>query len=133
MIFLSMTTSQIWSLLWIQKVNIQILFPIPTFVFLVAGKVHLWDDLPEDQRPDLGQVAVHAAPNLSLPEVADPVAESLNAGIGKGEKCFYRPQYFRVSVQTSVWSKQRSFWVPGGSQIPRESRRHVQTQSRLLQ
>merc|ERR1719393_1201475 len=52
------------------------------------GKVHLWDDLPEDQRPDLSQVAVHAAPNLSLPEVADPVAESLNAGIGKGGELF---------------------------------------------
>jgi len=50
------------------------------------GKVHLWDDLPADQRPDYSQVAVHAAP--SLPEVADPVAESLNAGIGKGGELF---------------------------------------------
>jgi len=52
------------------------------------GKVHLWDDLPADQRPDYSQVAVHAAP--SLPEVADPVAESLNAGIGKGGELFTR-------------------------------------------
>lgn len=70
------------------------------------GKVHLWDDLPEDQRPDLSQVAVHAAPNLSLPEVADPVAESLNAGIGKGEKCFYRPSTF-VSAYRQVFDQNR--------------------------
>merc|ERR1719282_1510297 len=52
------------------------------------GKVHLWDDLPADQRPDYQQIAVHAAPNLDIPEVKDPVAESLNAGIGKGGELF---------------------------------------------
>merc|ERR1719410_803613 len=58
------------------------------------GKVTDWDDLDPDQRPDYNQVAGHAAPgapSLHLPEVADPVAESLNAGAGKGEKTFYRP------------------------------------------
>merc|ERR1712045_64574 len=52
------------------------------------GKVTDWDDLDPDQRPDYSQVAVHAAPSLSLPEVADPVAESLNAGVGKGGELF---------------------------------------------
>merc|ERR550519_5670 len=52
------------------------------------GKVTDWDDLAPDQRPDYSQVAVHAAPSLSLPEVADPVAESLNAGVGKGGELF---------------------------------------------
>merc|ERR1712002_408833 len=52
------------------------------------GKVHEWDDLPEDQKPDYQQIAVHAAPNIPLPDVADPVAESLNAGIGKGGELF---------------------------------------------
>merc|ERR1712013_399132 len=52
------------------------------------GKVHEWDDLPEDQKPDYQQMAVHAAPNIPLPDVADPVAESLNAGIGKGGELF---------------------------------------------
>jgi len=52
------------------------------------GKVHEWDDLPEDQKPDYQQIAVHAAPNVPLPDVADPVAESLNAGIGKGGELF---------------------------------------------
>jgi len=52
------------------------------------GKVHEWDDIPMDQRPDYSQVAVHAAPNLNIPDVADPVAESLNAGIGKGGELF---------------------------------------------
>merc|ERR1719411_1605897 len=52
------------------------------------GKVTDWADLAPDQRPDYSQVAVHAAPSLSLPEVADPVAESLNAGVGKGGELF---------------------------------------------
>merc|ERR1719348_2099855 len=52
------------------------------------GKVHEWDDLPEDQKPGYQQIAVHAAPNIPLPDVADPVAESLNAGIGKGGELF---------------------------------------------
>merc|ERR1740137_242237 len=54
------------------------------------GKMHEWDDLPEDQKPNYNQIAVHAAPNLNIPDVADPVAESLNAGIGKGEPSFSR-------------------------------------------
>merc|ERR1712168_307569 len=58
------------------------------------GKVHEWDDLPEDQKPDYQQIAVHAAPNVPLPDVADPVAESLNAGIGKGEQSLSRPNTF---------------------------------------
>merc|ERR1719249_551119 len=52
------------------------------------GKVHEWDDLPEDQKPDYQQIAVHAAPNVPLPDTADPVAESLNAGVGKGGELF---------------------------------------------
>jgi len=52
------------------------------------GKMHEWDDLPEDQKPNYNQIAVHAAPNLNLPDVADPVAESLNAGVGKGGELF---------------------------------------------
>jgi len=52
------------------------------------GKMHEWDDLPEDQKPNYNQIAVHAAPNLNIPDVADPVAESLNAGIGKGGELF---------------------------------------------
>merc|ERR1719232_2348166 len=52
------------------------------------GKVHVWDDLPPEQRPDMGQLATHAAPNLSLPDVADPVAESLQAGVGRGGELF---------------------------------------------
>jgi len=52
------------------------------------GKVHVWDDLPLEQRPDMGQLATHAAPNLSLPDVADPVAESLQAGVGRGGELF---------------------------------------------
>merc|ERR1719481_1237457 len=52
------------------------------------GKVHEWDDLPEDRKPDYQQIAVHAAPNVPLPDTADPVAESLNAGVGKGGELF---------------------------------------------
>merc|ERR1712106_799555 len=52
------------------------------------GKVHEWDDLPEDQKPNYQQIAVHAAPNMNLPDVVDPVAESLHAGIGKGGELF---------------------------------------------
>merc|ERR1719225_1725725 len=52
------------------------------------GKVHVWDDLPPEQRPDMGQLATHAVPNLSLPDVADPVAESLQAGVGRGGELF---------------------------------------------
>merc|ERR1719225_1334954 len=52
------------------------------------GKVHVWDDLPPEQRPNMGQLATHAAPNLSLPDVADPVAESLQAGVGIGGELF---------------------------------------------
>merc|ERR1711970_655564 len=51
------------------------------------GKVHEWDDLPEDQKPGYTQVATHAAPH-NLPDVVDPVAESLNAGVGKGGELF---------------------------------------------
>merc|ERR550532_743068 len=57
------------------------------------GKVTDWDDLAPDQRPDYSQVAAHAAPgapSLHLPEVADPVAESLNAGAGKGGELFVK-------------------------------------------
>merc|ERR1719471_680919 len=57
------------------------------------GKVTDWDDLAPDQRPDYSQVAGHAAPGapaLNLPEVADPVAESLNAGAGKGGELFVK-------------------------------------------
>ena len=56
--------------------------------YLIPGKVHVWDDLPLEQRPDMGQLPTHAAPNLSLPDVADPVAESLQAGVGSGEDSF---------------------------------------------
>ena len=82
----------------------QIIFLHAKHFFPIPGKVHLWDDLPADQRPDYSQVAVHAAP--SLPEVADPVAESLNAGIGKGEKSFYRPSTF-VSAYRQVFDQHR--------------------------
>merc|ERR1719260_670214 len=51
------------------------------------GKGHEWDDLPEDQKPNYTQVATHAAPH-NLPDVVDPVAESLNAGVGKGGELF---------------------------------------------
>jgi len=51
------------------------------------GKVHEWEDLPEDQKPNYTQVATHAAPH-NLPDVVDPVAESLNAGVGKGGELF---------------------------------------------
>merc|ERR1719336_1433802 len=57
------------------------------------GKVTDWDDLAPDQRPDYSQVAGHAAPgapSLHLPEVADPVTESLNAGAGKGGELFVK-------------------------------------------
>ena len=76
-----------------------------TFCY-VSGKVHEWDDIPMDQRPDYSQVAVHAAPNLNIPDVADPVAESLNAGIGKGEKSFNRPHTF-VSAYRRVFDQHR--------------------------
>merc|ERR1711874_82044 len=91
------------------------------------GKVTDWDDLAPDQRPDYSQVAVHAAPSLSLPEVADPVAESLNAGVGKGEKTFYRPSTF-VSAYRQVFDQHRGVF---GSQAtlkspetPRASKKH---------
>ena len=77
-----------------------------THYLCISGKVHLWDDLPADQRPDYQQIAVHAAPNLDIPEVKDPVAESLNAGIGKGEKSFYRPSTF-VSAYRQVFDQNR--------------------------
>merc|ERR1719342_1155856 len=51
------------------------------------GKVHEWDDLTEEQKENYNQIASHATPH-NLPEVADPVAESLNAGIGKGGELF---------------------------------------------
>ena len=92
-----------------------------------------WDDLAPDQRPDYSQVAVHAAPSLSLPEVADPVAESLNAGVGKGEKTFYRPSTF-VSTYRQVFDQHRGVF---GSQAalkspetPRASKKH-QTSAHL--
>merc|ERR550519_901885 len=97
------------------------------------GKVTDWDDLAPDQRPDYSQVAVHAAPSLSLPEVADPVAESLNAGVGKGEKPFSRPSPF-VSAYRQVFDQHRGVF---GSQAtlkspetPRASKKH-QTSAHL--
>merc|ERR1740128_1301719 len=69
------------------------------------GKVHEWDDLPEDQKPNYSQISVHAAPNLNLPDVADPVAESLNAGIGKGGELFAKRRKRaenRVVDETSI-------------------------------
>ena len=75
---------------------------------LTSGKVTDWDDLAPDQRPDYSQVAVHAAPSLSLPEVADPVAESLNAGVGKGEKTFYLPSTF-VSAYRQVFDQDETY------------------------
>merc|ERR1719411_1621388 len=99
------------------------------------GKVTDWDDLAPDQRPDYSQVAAHAAPSLphSLPEVADPVAESLNAGVGKGEKTFYRPSTF-VSAYRQVFDQHRGVF---GSQAtlkspetPRASKKH-QTSAHL--
>jgi len=85
------------------------------------GKVHVWDDLPADQRPDLGQLAVHAAPSLKdvIPETADPVAESLNAGVGRGEKSFYRPSSF-VSAYRQVFNQNRR--VFGSRLIPKSSK-----------
>merc|ERR1719336_1491586 len=69
--------------------------PIPNMKLVMnpEGKVTDWDDLAPDQRPDYSQVAGHAAPGapaLNLPEVADPVAESLNAGAGKGGELFVK-------------------------------------------
>merc|ERR1719336_3869831 len=69
--------------------------PIPNMKLVMnpEGKVTDWDDLAPDQRPDYSQVAGHAAPgapDLNLPEVADPVAESLNAGAGKGGELFVK-------------------------------------------
>merc|ERR1719228_2174458 len=69
------------------------------------GKVHEWDDLPEDQKPGYTQVATHAAPH-NLPDVVDPVAESLNAGVGKGEPSFSRPNTF-VSAYRRVFDQHR--------------------------
>ena len=98
--------------------------------FSCPGKVTDWDDLAPDQRPDYSQVAAHAAPgapSLHLPEVADPVAESLNAGVGKGEKTFYRPSTF-VSAYRQVFDQHRGVF---GSQAalkspetPRASKKH---------
>ena len=78
------------------------------------------DDLPPDQRPDFSNLAVHAAPNLKdcIPEVADPVAESLNAGVGRGEKSFYRPSSF-VSAYRQVFNQNRR--VFGSRLIPKTS------------
>ena len=84
---------------------------------LIPGKVHVWDDLPPEQRPDMGQLATHAAPNLSLPDVADPVAESLQAGVGRGEKSFYRPSTF-VSAYRQVFDQNRGVF---GSQAQLKS------------
>ena len=90
-----------------------------------------WDDLAPDQRPDYSQVAGHAAPGapaLNLPEVADPVAESLNAGAGKGETPFCRPRTF-VSAYRQVFDQHRGVF---GSQAllkspetPRASKKHL--------
>jgi len=99
------------------------------------GKVHVWDDLPPEQRPDMGQLATHAAPNLSLPDVADPVAESLQAGVGRGEKSFYRPSTF-VSAYRQVFDQNRGVF---GSQAqlkspesPLTPPRHKHTASTIL-
>jgi len=82
------------------------------------GKVHEWDDLPEDQKPDYQQIAVHAAPNIPLPDVADPVAESLNAGIGKGEPSLSRPNTF-VSAYRRVFDQHRGvFGTQGNTKTP---------------
>jgi len=82
------------------------------------GKVHEWDDLPEDQKPDYQQIAVHAAPNVPLPDTADPVAESLNAGVGKGEPSLSRPNTF-VSAYRRVFDQHRGvFGTQGNSKVP---------------
>jgi len=82
------------------------------------GKMHEWDDLPEDQKPNYNQIAVHAAPNLNIPDVADPVAESLNAGIGKGEPSFSRPNTF-VSAYRRVFDQHRGvFGTQGNTKNP---------------
>jgi len=83
------------------------------------GKVHEWDDLPEDQRPDYQTIAQHAAPNVPLPDVADPVAESLNAGIGKGEQSsLSRPNTF-VSAYRRVFDQHRGvFGTQGNTKTP---------------
>ena len=87
---------------------------------MFSGKVSMLDDLPPDQRPDFSNLAVHAAPNLKdcIPEVADPVAESLNAGVGRGEKSFYRPSSF-VSAYRQVFNQNRR--VFGSRLIPKTS------------
>eukprot|EP00092_Neocalanus_flemingeri_P034850 GFUD01037925.1.p1 GENE.GFUD01037925.1~~GFUD01037925.1.p1 ORF type:complete len:788 (+),score=145.42 GFUD01037925.1:382-2745(+) len=82
------------------------------------GKVHEWDDLPEDQKPNYNQIAVHAAPHHNLPDVADPVAESLNAGVGKGEPSFSRPNTF-VSAYRRVFDQHRGvFGTQGNAKTP---------------
>ena len=90
-----------------------------------SGKVSMLDDLPLDQRPDFSNLAVHAAPNLKdcIPEVADPVAESLNAGVGRGEKSFYRPNSF-VSAYRQVFNQNRG--VFGSRLIPKTSEKQKQ-------
>merc|ERR1711892_840337 len=84
------------------------------------GKVHEWDDLPEDQKPNYSQISVHAAPNLNLPDVADPVAESLNAGIGKGEPSLSRPNTF-VSAYRRVFDQHRGVFGNQGNPKTPES------------
>jgi len=82
------------------------------------GKVHEWDDLPEDQKPNYQQIAAHAAPNISLPDVADPVAEALNEGIGKGEPSLSRPNTF-VSAYRRVFDQHRGvFGTQGNAKTP---------------
>jgi len=81
------------------------------------GKVHEWDDLPEDQKPGYTQVATHAAPH-NLPDVVDPVAESLNAGVGKGEPPLSRPNTF-VSAYRRVFDQHRGvFGTQGNTKTP---------------
>ena len=99
-----------WKILDIIISVIRYVTILSTVVFSpVAGKVHLWDDLPADQRPDIGQAMASTFSSLphNLPEERDPVAESLQAGVGKGEPVsFYRPRTF-VSAYRQVFDQNR--------------------------
>merc|ERR1719334_2621931 len=49
------------------------------------GRMLEWGDVTQEELPNVDLMATHAAPNLNTP---DPIAESLNAGIGKGGELF---------------------------------------------
>ena len=70
--------------------------------------------------------AAPGAPSLNLPEVADPVAESLNAGAGKGEIPFSRPRTF-VSAYRQVFDQHRGVFgsqaVLKSPETPRASKK----------